>query len=163
MFYLGIDVSKAKLDCVLLLDVANDKRRSKSVANTAKGVAELLPWAKKQTKQDVLELHVVMEATGIYHEVAADKLVELGAVVSIVNPAQVKHFAQGLAVRTKTDASDAAVLARYGALLSPAPWQPPVPEVKLLNAMCAAWMLSKQTWRVSQIAARRPLRAMRPS
>lgn len=54
---------------------------------------------------------------------------------SIVNPAQVKHFAQGLAVHTKTDASDAAVLARYGALLNLAPWQPPAPEAKLLNAL----------------------------
>jgi hypothetical protein len=32
MFFIGIDVSKAKLDCSLLLDVTSAKRRAKSVA-----------------------------------------------------------------------------------------------------------------------------------
>ena len=59
---------------------------------------------------------------------------ELEARVSVLNPAQVKHFAKGLAVRTKTDASDPVVLARYGELLKPPPWQPPAPEVSALRA-----------------------------
>ena len=39
--------------------------------------------------------------------------------VSVVNPAQVRDFAKGLAVRGKTDASDRAVLARYGVTVKP--------------------------------------------
>ena len=44
MIYLGIDVSKKKLDAKLLLDPAQVKFKSKSVTNTAQGVAELLAW-----------------------------------------------------------------------------------------------------------------------
>jgi transposase len=36
MFYLGIDVSKAKLDC-LLLDTSTKKQKSKVVPNTNAG------------------------------------------------------------------------------------------------------------------------------
>ena len=57
--------------------------------------------------------------------------------VSIVNPAQVKDFGRGLAVRTKNDRIDSTVLARYGALVKPRPWQPPTPEVCTLKAFLA--------------------------
>ena len=56
-----------------------------------------------QAKVSSQQLHVVMEATSVYHEQAA--LV--------------------LAVRTKTDGVDSFVLARYGTLLKPAAWTPP--------------------------------------
>jgi transposase len=42
MVELGIDVSKAKLDCTLLLDVNTLRCRSKSVPNTVEGVKVLL-------------------------------------------------------------------------------------------------------------------------
>lgn len=84
------------------------------------------------------QLHAVMEATGVYHELAAQALFEAGVTVSIVNSAQVKDFARGLAVRTKTDGVDSAVLARFGALLKPQAWQPPPPpEVRELQALLA--------------------------
>ncbi|MDD5411487.1 MAG: hypothetical protein PHF31_08755 [Methylobacter sp.] len=47
MFFIGIDVSKAKLDCSLLLIVASSKRRAKSVANSRTGIAYLLTWCAK--------------------------------------------------------------------------------------------------------------------
>ena len=47
MFYIGIDVSKAKLDCSLLLEVERLKRKSKAVANSKSGVSDLLDWAAK--------------------------------------------------------------------------------------------------------------------
>ena len=48
------------------------------------------------------EHHFAMEATGIYHEQLATFLTDAGAKVSVVNPAQVKFYAQGLGVRSKT-------------------------------------------------------------
>jgi transposase len=81
------------------------------------------------------ELHVVMEGTGVYHEQAALALADAGVTVSIVNPAQVKDFGRGLAVRTKTDGVDSYVLARYGALLKPSAWTPPAPEARMLQAL----------------------------
>lgn len=136
MFYLGMDVAKAKLDCCLLLDVASGKRKTKVISNTRSGVAELLAWVAKQGGSPET-LHVVMEGTGVYHEQAALALADAGVAVSIVNPAQVKDFGRGLAVRTKTDGVDSFVLARYGALLNPAAWTPPAPEARLLQALLA--------------------------
>ena len=134
MFFIGIDVSKAKLDCCLLLDVTNHKRRAKVIANTPKGMSDLLAWCAKQ-QVPVHQVHAVLEGTGIYHEQAALALADAGAVVSIVNPAQVKDFGRSLGVRTKTDGVDSFVLARYGALLNPRPWTPPSHEARILQAL----------------------------
>ena len=134
MFYIGIDVSKAKLDCSLLLEVERLKRKSKAVANSKSGVSDLLDWAAKHGALPA-ELHAVMEGTGVYHEQAALALCDAGVTVSIVNPAQARDFAKGLAVRTKTDGVDSLVLARYGALLKPAAWTPPSREARALQAL----------------------------
>jgi transposase len=134
MLYLGLDVAKAKLDACLLLDESHHKRKTKVVANTSGGVAELLQWAVKHGA-DLSALHVVMEGTGVYHELAALALSDAGVMVSIVNPAQVKDFGRGLAVRTKTDTTDSVVLARYGALLKPKAWTPPSLEARALQAL----------------------------
>jgi len=134
MFFIGIDVSKAKLDCSLLLDVTCSKRRAKSVANSKVGVTELLIWCAKQ-QVTVHELHAILEGTGVYHEQAALALADAGATVSIVNPAQVKDFGRSLGVRTKTDGVDSLVLARFGAMLTPRPWTPPAQEARVLQAL----------------------------
>ncbi len=136
MFYLGMDVAKAKLDCCLLLDEASGKRKTKVVHNTQSGIVDLLTWAAKQSVFPE-QLHVVMEATGVYHEQAALALADAGVTVSIINPAQIKDFGRGLAVRTKTDGVDSFVLARYGTLLKPAAWTPPAPEARTLQALLA--------------------------
>lgn len=136
MFYLGMDVAKAKLDCCLLLDEVSAKRKTKVVSNNKSGVVDLLAWITKQNISPE-ELHVVMDATGVYHEQAALALADAGVIVSIVNPAQVKDFGRGLAVRTKTDGVDSFVLARYGALLKPSAWTPPAPEARMLQALLA--------------------------
>ena len=134
MFYLGMDVAKAKLDCCLLLDDAAGRRKTKVVNNTRSGIVDLLAWVARQ-KVSPQQLHVVMEGTGVYHEQAALALADAGVTVSIVNPAQIKDFGRGLAVRTKTDGVDSFVLARYGALLKPAAWTPPAPEARILQAL----------------------------
>jgi len=135
MKYLGMDVSKAKLDCTLL-DPLTDKRKTKVVSNDLGGFKLLAEWLGKQNVA-ISEVHSVLEATGVYHEQVAIWLADAGAVVSVANPAQVKDFARGLAVRTKTDGVDSVVLARYGALLKPQPWQAPSLEVRELKALLA--------------------------
>ncbi len=143
MHYLGIDVAKAKLDCSLLIDVDQNKRKSKSVANSPTGIADLLTWISKQNIHPA-QLHAVMEATGVYHERAAATLHDAGVTVSIANPAHVKHFARGLAVRTKTDGVDSLVLARYGALVKPRRWTPPPVEACILQDLLARREAIKQ-------------------
>jgi transposase len=95
----------------------------------------LIDWACRQVNCTPGELHVVMEATGAYHEAAAYALTQAGVRVSVVNPAQVRDFAKGVAARNKTDAADRAVLARYGAVNKPPLWQPPAPEVVELKGL----------------------------
>lgn len=136
MKYLGIDVSKEKLDCCLLRDADESKRKTKKVANSPAGLAMLISWVEKEGGAPD-EFHVVMEGTGVYHQFAAETLCDAGIVVSIANPAQVKAFGQGIAVRTKNDRKDSYVLARYGALVKPAAWTPPPPEARLLQAYIA--------------------------
>jgi transposase len=133
MFYLGIDVSKKKLDC-LLLNASSGKRKSKTVENTFNGHRDLLVWLDKQQAQGV---HVIMEPTGVYHEQAALALTDGGLKLSLVNPAQLRQFAQGIGVRTKTDAADSAVLAQYGASQQPPAWEPPSASARQLRSLLA--------------------------
>lgn len=133
MFYLGVDVAKAKLDC-MLLDGTSGKRKSKVIPNTAAGFTQLLEWLDKQGAP---EPHVVMEPTGVYHEPAALALTDAGLSLSLVNPAQLRQFAQGLGVKTKTDKADSTVLARFGQTQQPEPWQPPPRSARTLKALLA--------------------------
>lgn len=136
MKYLGMDVSKDKLDCCLLRDASDTKRKTKVVANSPSGLATLLSFVEKEGIPPD-ELHVIMEGTGVYHQLAAETLCDAGMTVSIANPAQVKDFGRGMAVRTKNDTKDSFVLARYGALLKPAAWTPPSPAARQLQAYIA--------------------------
>jgi transposase len=134
MFVLGCDVSKNKLDCTLFLDPTGDKRKSKTVPNTSDGVSTLLAWIAKQGIP-LDQLHVVMEATSIYHEVAAMALFNANVKVSVVNPAQVRNFTRSMGIRTKNDKVDSVVLARFGVAMQPPAWQPAPEEVRELQAL----------------------------
>jgi len=136
MFYLGIDVAKAKLDCCLLRQDAPGKRKSKVVANSVAGIAELLRWLVNQDVRPEAT-HALLEGTGVYHETAATALHEKGLTVSILNPAQVRDFGKGLGLRTKTDGVDSCLLARFGLLQQPVAWQPPAAQVRVLRALLA--------------------------
>jgi len=130
-FYLGIDVAKAKLDCALLLP--NGKFRTKSsLPNTPKGFAELADWLNAQQAGLV---HVCMEATGIYWEGIAEHMSNAGHTVSVVNPFQIKSFANACLVRSKTDKIDARLIARFCAERHPEPWQAPSASEQTLKAL----------------------------
>jgi transposase len=133
MFYLGVDVSKKKLDC-MLLNSTNGKLKSKSLSNTKAGIEELIEWLAENKAP---EAHVIMEPTGVYHEPAALALTDAGLKLSLVNPAQLRQFAQGLGVKNKTDKADSTVLARYGDTLKPEAWQAPSKSARELKALLA--------------------------
>ena len=135
-FYLGIDVSKAKLDVCLLLDETGQKRKSKQVSNHPTGFAELISWLLKQGIEPK-QLHVTLEATSVYHEALAHALHDAGMKVCLANPAQVRAMAQSLGIRTKTDGVDSFLLARFGAVRQPQAWLPPAPEVQTLKNLLA--------------------------
>lgn len=130
---IGIDVSKEKLDCAWPRE--EGKLKTKVFSNTIAGWQELIEWSLKNTGLEIEQLHFVMEATGIYHEQLAASLYDAGAKVSVVNPAQVKRYAQGVGVRTKNDKKDSVVLARYGLKENPKLWQPEPLEIRTLKAL----------------------------
>lgn len=127
---LGIDVSKKKLDMALLV---NGKVKSKVLDNSSDGHKLLLDWLLK-SKTSLQDLHVCMEATGVYFEPVALALHNAGLKVSVVNPACIKGFGHSENIRNKNDAVDAGLIARYCLAMSPAPWTPPPLEQRQLRA-----------------------------
>ena len=99
--FLGVDVSKAKLDVALLLP--NDKFKSKVFANDRPGHQALVQWLLVQLPSGLQSLHICMESTGSYHEALACAMHDQGLVVSVVNPLLVKRFAESNGQRNKTD------------------------------------------------------------
>jgi len=130
MQIIGIDVAKASFDIALPLPAEKFRTKAK-MANTAKGFRDLLDWRARYAP----DAAVGMEATGVYHEALARALVEAGVVVHVANPARVKAFGQAEGIRTKTDRSDAKLIAWFFRAQRPdklRAYVPPTPsEVKL--------------------------------
>ncbi len=91
-----------------------------------------------------------MEATGAYWEAASACIfTSVEQRVSVINPARIKAFAQSELLRTKTDAVDAALIARFCKSQTPEPWIPPPPEIRVLQALMRHYEHLKTT-RVQQ-------------
>ncbi len=126
---LGIDISKDKFDVALW---HAEKMRHHLFANNTSGFAALRTWL---AKQGVTEVQACLEATGTYGEALALDLHTAGHRVSIVNPAQIRAYGQSELSRTKTDKTDAALMARFCQSQQPPAWTPPPPEVRELQAL----------------------------
>lgn len=128
----GIDISKKSFHVAVLAE----KQQNKVFENTPGGHRELQSWLlKKGTRPS--EAHICMEATSTYYEALAQALVEGGWRVSVVNPLQIKAFAESRLIRQKTDRADAHTIALFCAQQSPALWSPPAREVRELQALLA--------------------------
>ena len=109
--YVGIDVSKKKLDvCV------RPSGEAFSAENTDEGIAGLAVRLKALGPR-----LIIVEATGGYQAAVVGALAVEKLPVAVVNPRQVRDFAGATGRRAKTDAIDAAVLAHFGEALRPEP------------------------------------------
>jgi transposase len=124
---LGLDISKVKFDVALLI---NKKFKFKHFRNDKIGFDKLMLWLKNH---EVSQLHACMEATGSYGEDLATFLHDQGFQISVVNPAQIKGFAQCELARNKTDKADAQLIARFCAAVKPSLWQPKPRHVRNLQ------------------------------
>ena len=129
MDVLGIDIGKHELHAVLL---QGEKMARKQVGNSDAGHQQLLNWLTNRKATDV---HVCLEATGVYGIAVAEFLHDHGFKVSVVNPAQIKAFGRSELVRTKTDAVDAALIARFCRATQPLAWTPPAIHIRELRAL----------------------------
>jgi transposase len=127
---LGIDIAKAKFVVTLL--TPEGKRRRKSCPNTPAGFAELAAWL---TRHHVARVHACLEATGTYGDALATWLADAGHRVSVVNPAIIHAYARAQLTRSKTDQIDADLIADFTATQAPAPWTPPPPDIRQLQAL----------------------------
>lgn len=133
----GIDVSKAKLDCLWLREPDTRKVKTKVLSNDRKGHAALANWMTKTISAPPESILVVMEATGVYHEQLAMALYEKGFQVAVVNPAQLKAFGKSRGNTHKTDKQDSLMIALYGAAGRVPLWQPEPREIRVLKALNA--------------------------
>jgi transposase len=106
---IGIDVSKATLDLHLL--PAESRAR---FDNTPQGHQRLIAWASAHGPQ-----RIVLEASGGYEMAVVAALARAGLPVIVVNPKQVRRFAQALGVQAKTDRIDARVVALFAQAVRP--------------------------------------------
>lgn len=114
--FVGIDVSKQRLDVHL-----HPAGEAFSVENSPAGLKSLKCRLRKR------ELAAIgLEASGGYERPAADDLASAGFRVHVLEPSQVRAMARALKTRAKTDAIDAAMIARYLAVAGDAlvPHQP---------------------------------------
>ncbi|PHS05916.1 MAG: IS110 family transposase, partial [Kordia sp.] len=72
-----------------------------------------------------VNLTIVMEVTGVYHEAIAYYLYDKDYQVSIMQSRRVKKYTQSLDQRSKTDALDSKMLSMLGCERKLTPWEPP--------------------------------------
>lgn len=104
--YVGVDVSKARLDVYV-----DPTGQTLSADNTPAGIRSLLATLKTSNVKLVL-----VEATGRYERRLAADLLDAAIPVTVVNPRQARDFARSLGKLAKTDKIDAKVLAQFARL-----------------------------------------------
>jgi transposase len=149
----GVDVAKARLvmgdyECAVLLTIDN-------------AAIQIAAWLSSIPAGSV----VAMEATGAYHQLLATLAHAAGMRVFVLNPRALKHYAEAIGQRGKTDPVDTRMIARY-AMHEQAKlreWQPPTPETDKLGQLLqrrerlvtAYQMLSQSLAGVSALKAQR--------
>lgn len=120
--FVGIDVSKDRLDvhvrpCGDAFAVGRDGRGLEDLVERLRRVAPSL---------------IAVEATGGFETIVAAAVAAAGLPLAVVNPAQVRHFAQAVGKRAKTDPLDAEMIARFAEAVRPVPRPVPDEAARLL-------------------------------
>jgi len=143
--HVGIDVSKDRLDVHV-----RPTGEAFAVARDGEGlaalVARLTPLAPRL---------VAVEATGGFEMTAAAAIAGAGLPLAVVNPAQVRHYAQALGQRAKTDKIDAEMIARFAEATRPEPR--PLPDAA---TQALAELVTRRRQLITMMVAERP-RALR--
>lgn len=126
----GIEVSAKTL--LVALRRAGQALPLRSFANTPEGHRQVVRYLARQGRT----VRVCMESTGVYGLDLALRLHgHSGIEVMVANPRAVRHFAQALMRRSKTDPLDAETLAEFAARMPFQAWQPPSKTVLHLCAL----------------------------
>lgn len=114
--HVGIDIGKSTLDlCIYEVDIYHQ------FPNNSEGIKAL---AKMLARYKLTR--ILVEATGGYERALVEALVEREWPVIVVQPIQVRQFANAQNLKDKTDKLDARLIAQFGAVLRP--------EIRPLNS-----------------------------
>lgn len=138
--YVGIDVSKDRLDVHV-----RPNGEIFAVARDGKGLEELV--TRLAACSPTL---IAVEATGGFETIVAAALAGAQLPLVVVNPAQIRHFAQAVGQRAKTDPIDAAIIARFVEAVRPTPRALPDQAARLL-----AELVSRRRQIIEMIVAER--------
>lgn len=123
--YVGIDVAKRHLDLAI-----HATGQPWQVANDAAGVKQVVKHLRT-----VAPTLIVLEATGGLETRVVSALAAAQLPVVVVNPRQVRAFAQATGTLAKTDRLDAQVLAHFAAAMQPTPRPLPDAATQQLSAV----------------------------
>jgi transposase len=121
--FVGVDIAAKTFAAVWISDTRSFPR-AVSFEQTPEG---FLAFQQRLQDFGIAPVHtlLVAEATGSYWVSWAVSMHQAGYTVAIVNPHQIHKYAESLPRRSKTDALDAQLLARFAAERQPPPWSPP--------------------------------------
>jgi transposase len=106
MVFVGIDVSKQRLDVAL-----RPGEEVFEVANSARGSPSWFVGSRRSADG------IVLEASGGFELAAVSELAAAGLPVMVVNPRQVRDFARASGRLAKTDTIDAGILAHFAEVM----------------------------------------------
>jgi transposase len=109
--FVGIDVSKDRLDVHV-----RPSGEAFVVTRDGKGLEELIDRLR-----ELSPALIAVEATGGFETIVAAAVAGAQLPLAVINPAQIRHFAQAVGQRAKTDPIDAAVISRFAEAVRPEP------------------------------------------
>ena len=128
--FAGIEVSKDELLVALRRD--EQTLPLKTFPNTGEGHRTLARYLARKGRR----VRVCLESTGVYGlDLALLLHKRPGVEVMVANPRAVRHFAQALMQRSKTDPLDARMLLEFAARMPFQPFQPPSATALHLRAL----------------------------
>lgn len=125
--FVGIDVAKDHLDLA-----SRPGGKPVRIRNREAEITQLV-----QQLQDLQPALIVMEATGGLEMPLAAALAVAGLPVAVVNPRQVRSFAEATGQLAKTDQLDAQILAHFAEAIHPAPRALPDEQTQQMSALLA--------------------------
>ena len=138
--YVGVDVSKDRLDVAV-----RPSGEAFVVTRDGKGLNELV-----ERLQGMAPTLIAVEATGGFETIVAAAIAGANLPLAVVNPAQVRHFAQAVGQRAKSDPIDAAIIARFAEAVKPEPRPVPDADARLLMEL-----VSRRTQIIEMLVAER--------
>lgn len=125
----GIEVSAEEL--VVALEREGQRLPLKTFPNTPAGHEAVLRYLARPGQA----VWVCLESTGVYGLDLALALHRAKVEVMVANPRAVRHFAEALMQRSKTDRLDARVLLEFALRMPFQAWKPPSPSALQLHAL----------------------------